>query len=57
MHRDIPMHEAAYDRLESPTRIKALAALLATDEATLKTAIEAPESRVELGHAGWVKRK
>ncbi len=52
-----PLHEAAFDKLESPMRIKALAALLGTNEATLKTALEDPQSRVELGHAGWVKRK
>lgn len=57
MHKDKPMHSAAWDLLEKPTRIKAVAALLETDEATLKAAIEDPESRVELGHAGWVKRR
>lgn len=51
------LYEAAFDKLESPMRIKALAALLGTDEATLKTALESPQSHIELGHAGWVKRK
>lgn len=57
MHKDQPMYSAAWDKLGSPMRIKALAALLDTDEETLKTAIQDPLSTVELGHAGWVKRR
>lgn len=52
-----PLYSRAWDRLESPTRLKALAALLETDEDTLKASIQDPLSTVELGHAGWVKRR
>jgi hypothetical protein len=57
MHGDKPMFSAAWDKLDAPMRIKALAALLDTDEETLKAAIQDPLSTVELGHAGWVKRR
>lgn len=57
MHMDKPMHEAAFDLLEKPMRFKELAALLETDADTLKSAIQDPISTVELGHAGWVKRR
>lgn len=52
-----PLHSRAWDFLESPMRLKELAALLETDADTLKAAIQAPLSTVELGHAGWVKRR
>jgi hypothetical protein len=43
--------------LESPMRLKELAAALETEPDTLKAAIQEPRSTVELGHAGWVKRR
>ncbi len=52
-----PLHSRAWDFLESPMRLKELAALLETDADTLKAAIQDPLSTVELGHAGWVKRR
>ena len=47
----------AWELLEKPMRLKALAALLETDEEMLKAALQDPFSTVELGHAGWVKRR
>ncbi len=52
-----PLHEAAYDLVEAPRRIKALAALLGVTEDELRAGIAQADSRVELAHAGWVKRK
>lgn len=52
-----PLHEAAYDLVEPPKRLKALAALLGVAEASLREAIEHPNSRLELANAGWVRRK
>lgn len=57
MHKDKPMFSAAWDMLQSPMRLKELAAVLETDPDTLKTALQEPLSTVELGHAGWVKRR
>ncbi len=51
------LHGAAYDLVEAPKRIKALAALLGVTEEVLRTGIGQAESRIELAHAGWVKRK
>jgi hypothetical protein len=52
-----PLHEAAYDLVEPPKRLKALAALLGVAEAPLREAIASPQSRIELATAGWVRRK
>ena len=52
-----PLNEAAYDLVEAPRRIKALATLLGVTEDALRTGILQADSRVELAHAGWVKRK
>jgi hypothetical protein len=52
-----PLYSRAWDMLESPMRLKELAAALETDPDTLKAAIQDPLSTVELGHAGWVKRR
>ena len=52
-----PLYSRAWDMLESPMRLKELAATLETDPDTLKAAIQEPLSTVELGHAGWVKRR
>lgn len=52
-----PLYSRAWDLLEKPMRLKPLAALLETDEETLKTSIQDALSTVELGHAGWVKRR
>ena len=49
--------QAAYDLVESPKRIKALAALLGVEEPALRAAIDKPESKIELAQAGWVRRK
>lgn len=57
MHKDKPMYSAAWDKLESPMRLKELAAVLETEPETLKASIQEPLSAVELGHAGWVKRR
>jgi hypothetical protein len=38
-------------------RLKDLAAALEVDADQLKTSLQDPESTVELGHAGWVKRR
>ena len=51
------LYSRAWDKLESPMRLKELAAALETDPDTLKAAIQEPLSAVELGHAGWVKRR
>ena len=55
--KDKPLYSAAWDKLESPMRLKDLAAALKTDTDTLKTSLQDPLSTVELGHAGWVKRQ
>lgn len=47
----------AYDLVEQPKRIKALAALMGVDEAILREAITSPASKVELVNPGWVRRK
>lgn len=52
-----PLYSRAWDKLESPMRLKELAAALETDPDTLKASIQEPLSTVELGHAGWVKRR
>ncbi|MCF7789418.1 MAG: hypothetical protein K9N47_25070 [Prosthecobacter sp.] len=52
-----PLHEAAYDLVEPPKRLKALAALLGVAEAALREAIAHADSRIELANAGWVRRK
>lgn len=52
-----PLYSRAWDMLESPMRLRELAAALETDAETLKTSIQDPLSTVELGHAGWVKRR
>lgn len=52
-----PLHEAAYDLVEAPRRIKALAALLGVTEEALRAGIAQADSRIELAHAGWVTRK
>lgn len=54
---DAPLYSVAWDKLESPMRLKELAAELGTDADTLKAALQDPLSTVELGHAGWVKRR
>lgn len=52
-----PLYSRAWDMLESPMRLKELAAALETDPDTLKASIQDHLSTVELGHAGWVKRR
>lgn len=52
-----PLYSRAWDMLESPMRLKELAAVLETEPDTLKASIQEPLSAVELGHAGWVKRR
>lgn len=52
-----PLYSRAWDKLESKMRLGDLAAALEVDADTLKTALQDPESTVELGHAGWVKRR
>jgi hypothetical protein len=52
-----PLHSRAWDKLDAPMRLKDLAAALEVDADTLKTSLQDPESTVELGHAGWVKRR
>lgn len=49
--------ELAYDLVEQPKRIKALAALMGVDEAILRESITSPASKVELVNPGWVRRK
>jgi len=49
--------DLAFDLIEPPKRIKALAALLGVEEDALRVAIALPESKVELANAGWVRRK
>ena len=51
------IYSAAWDKLESPMRLKELAAELGTDADTLKAALQDPLSTVELGRVGWVKRR
>lgn len=48
---------SAWTLCEKPQRLKDLAGALNTDAETLKSAILHPLSAVELGHAGWVKRR
>ena len=52
-----PLYAAAWEKLEAPMRLKDLAAALEVDADKLKTSLQDPESTVELGHAGWVKRR
>jgi hypothetical protein len=52
-----PLHSRAWDKLDAPMRLKDLAAALEVDADQLKTSLQDPESTVELGHAGWVKRR
>jgi len=54
---DVHLFQAAYDLVESPKRLKALAALLGVEETPLREAIGCPMSKVELVTAGWVRRK
>jgi hypothetical protein len=56
-HHPQTVLKCAYDLVESPKRIKALAALLSIDEPLLRIAIARPDSLVELAAAGWVRRK
>lgn len=63
------IRQKAWNLLESHMRLKALTALLAADdelqevaakdefEEAVKTALQDPLSAVELGHAGWMKRR
>ena len=51
------LYDHAFSLVESPKRIKALAALLGVEESTLRNAIDSPGSQVELAAAGWVRRK
>lgn len=48
---------SAWTLCGKPQRLKDLAGALNTDVETLKSAILHPLSTVELGHAGWVKRR
>lgn len=52
-----PLHEAAYELVEPPKRLKALAALLGVAEDSLRAGIGHADSRIELANAGWVRRK
>lgn len=52
-----PLHEAAYELVEPPKRLKALAALLGVAEDALRAGIGHVDSRIELANAGWVRRK
>jgi len=52
-----PLQDAAYDLVEPPKRLKALAALLGVAEGALREAIGQAHSRIELANAGWVRRK
>lgn len=52
-----PLHEAAYELVEPPKRLRALAALLGVAEDALRTGIGHADSRIELANAGWVRRK
>lgn len=54
---DDKLAELAFDNVEQPKRIKALAAILGVEEDVLRAAIESPGSKVELAKAGWVRRK
>lgn len=51
------LYSRAWDMLESPMRLKELAVVLETEPEMLKASIQDPLSTVELGHAGWVKRR
>lgn len=63
------IREKSWNLLANPMRFKALVTALAADnelkdiaskegfEEAIKTAIQEPLSTVELGHAGWVKRR
>lgn len=51
------LYDQAFDLVESPKRIKSLAALLGVEEGLLRDSIDLPESKVELANAGWVRRK
>lgn len=52
-----PLYSRAWDKLEAKMRLGELAALLEVDVETLKASLQNHESTVELGHAGWVKRR
>ena len=52
-----PLYSRAWDKLESKMRLGDLAAALGVDADTLKASLQDPLSTVELGHAGWVKRR
>jgi hypothetical protein len=52
-----PLYAAAWEKLDAPMRLKDLAAALEVDAETLKASLQDPLSTVELGHAGWVKRR
>ncbi|WP_395746564.1 hypothetical protein [Prosthecobacter sp.] len=52
-----PLHEAAYALVDSPRRLRALAALLGEPEGALRAAIVHAGSRIELVNGGWVRRR
>ena len=52
-----PLYARAWDLLEAPMRLGQVATALGVIPETLKTALQDPNSAVELGHAGWVKRR
>lgn len=54
---DDKLAELAFDNVEQPKRIKALAAILGVEEEALRAVIKSPNSKVELAQAGWVRRK
>jgi hypothetical protein len=54
---DDKLAELAFDNVEQPKRIKALAAILGVEEEALRAVIESTGSKVELAKAGWVRRK
>ncbi|HEY1050565.1 MAG TPA: hypothetical protein VGE39_12440 [Prosthecobacter sp.] len=51
-----PLHEAAYEKLLKPQRVKALASLLKVREATLREAAGAAGARIEIA-GPWVRRR
>lgn len=51
-----PLHEVAHERLLKPQRVKALAALLKVNEATLREAVAAAGSRIEIA-GPWMRRR
>ena len=57
LHEGRPLHEALFTLVESPKRIKALAALLGVTEPILRRAITTADSHIELAASGWLRRK